>query len=71
MQSRQKTTHRVNARKANTHINFKREGKKGNARKDETPVICVHCGKEFILPFKPRRPDVYCDDCFRRMKKKS
>lgn len=60
----------TNKRDVNKHINFKREGKKGNARKDETSVICVQCGKRFILPFKPRRPNIYCDDCFKRIRKK-
>jgi hypothetical protein len=22
----------------------------------------------FILPFKPRNPEVYCDECFKKMK---
>lgn len=53
----------------NNHINFKREGKKTSARKDLTNVICIKCGKEFVLPFKPRRPDVYCDTCFKNKNK--
>lgn len=58
-------------KKFNPRINFEREGVKSNARKDETKVICVKCKKKFVLPFKPRRPDVYCDDCFKNKKKKS
>jgi CxxC-x17-CxxC domain-containing protein len=53
----------------NPHINFEREGAKTNARKWPTPVICVTCKKEFTLPFKPRKPEVYCDDCFKKNKK--
>jgi hypothetical protein len=51
--------------KLNPHINFAREGKKTNARKVPTPVKCYGCNKIFTLPFKPRRPEVYCDDCFK------
>jgi CxxC-x17-CxxC domain-containing protein len=52
----------------NKHINFEREGSKGNSRKWATDVICCKCNKKFTLPFKPRRPDVYCDDCFKKKK---
>ncbi len=52
--------------KKNPHINFKKEGKKSTARKDPTPVTCVKCNKEFVLPFKPRNPEVYCDKCFKK-----
>lgn len=58
--------HRGEAIQLNKHINFSREKKKGNARKDMTNVTCVECGKLFTLPFKPRRPEVYCDECFKR-----
>ncbi|MFA6073190.1 MAG: hypothetical protein WC758_03690 [Candidatus Woesearchaeota archaeon] len=50
----------------NKHIDFKREGKKSSARKIPTPVKCFICKKLFILPFKPRNPEVYCDDCFKK-----
>ncbi|MFP4568115.1 MAG: hypothetical protein ACLFN8_04160 [Candidatus Woesearchaeota archaeon] len=51
--------------KLNPHINFSRELKKGNSRKDPTEVKCTKCGVLFILPFKPRRPDVLCGSCFK------
>lgn len=54
----------------NNHINFDRESKKTNARKDYTEVTCIECKKRFILPFKPRKPEVYCDDCFKKKRKK-
>lgn len=54
----------------NPHINFEREGAKTNARKWPTEVTCVECKKQFTLPFKPRHPEVYCDECFKRQKKK-
>ena len=54
----------------NPHINYEREHEKGNSRKDPTKVICITCKKEFVLPFKPRRPEVYCDTCFRKKGKK-
>jgi len=57
-------------KKLNAHINFDLEGSKGNARKVATPVVCSVCGIEFILPFKPRKPDVYCDACFKKLNKK-
>lgn len=53
----------------NPHINFEREEKKSNARKWATDVICTECGKKFTLPFKPRKPEVYCDECFKKTKK--
>lgn len=63
------------SRRARAHINnpnktidFQREGKKGNSRKTETPVICSGCGCKFVLPFKPRFPQVYCNDCFKEIK---
>lgn len=49
----------------NSHINFNKEKRKGNSRKDETELTCVQCKKKFILPFKPRDPEVYCDECFK------
>jgi len=54
----------------NSHIDFQREGKKSSARKRATEVICCKCKKKFILAFKPRRPEVYCDDCFKKKSKK-
>ena len=56
-------------RKFNKHINFKREGPKGNARKGDTKVFCCKCGKKAIVPFRPRDPEVYCDECFKLVKK--
>ncbi len=56
--------------KLNRHIDFEREGKKSSARKRETEVICCKCNKRFILPFKPRRPEVYCDACFKKMERR-
>ena len=55
-------------KKLNAHINFKRESVKTNARKWPTDVTCVQCKKRFTLPFKPRKPEVYCDDCFKKRK---
>ena len=52
----------------NKNINFKREQEKTNARKWPTDVICITCKKKFTLPFKPRRPDIYCDECFKKQK---
>lgn len=57
-------------RSYNPHINFEREGVKTNARKWPTEVICVTCKKQFVLPFKPRKPEVYCDACFKKQNKK-
>jgi CxxC-x17-CxxC domain-containing protein len=52
----------------NKHIDFNREGKKSSARKRSTKVVCCKCQKIFTLPFKPRRPEVYCDECFKKRK---
>jgi len=49
----------------NKHIDFQREPKKSSARKTDTAVICCKCKKKIILPFKPRKPEVYCDECFK------
>lgn len=54
----------------NKHINFDLEGSKTNSRKDFTEVTCVKCKKRFTLPFKPRHPEVYCDECFKIQKLK-
>lgn len=54
-------------KRLNTGVDFKREGEKSNAWKVETTVTCSKCKKKFVLPFKPRRPDVYCDDCFKKI----
>ena len=54
----------------NKHINFEKESSKSNSRKDPTEIRCVSCKKKFILPFKPRNPEVYCDSCFRKKHKK-
>lgn len=50
--------------KLNKHINFKREGTKSSPRKTPTQVTCCKCKKVFVLPFKPRKPEIYCDECF-------
>ena len=66
------TTHISPALDAGTltrHIDFEREGAKSNARKRETRVLCCLCKKKCTLPFKPRNPEVYCDDCFKKRKK--
>lgn len=55
----------------NNNINFDREKSKTNSRKTETQVVCISCKKKFILPFKPRKPEVYCDDCFKNNKTQS
>lgn len=60
----------LDLRKLNSRINFDLEGSKGNARKDETTVICCNCRAKFTLPFKPRRPEVYCDSCFKKKNKR-
>ncbi len=68
-QATQKNSRRQRARdleSINKNINFKREGAKTNARKWPTEVICITCKKKFVLAFKPRKPEVYCDDCFKR-----
>lgn len=57
-------------KKLNSHINFDLEGSKGNSRKVATPVTCSKCRAEFILPFKPRKPEVYCDKCFKKINKR-
>ena len=57
-------------RRLNKHINFDLEGYKGNARKRPTEVTCVRCRKKVVLPFKPRNPEVYCDSCYKKNKKK-
>lgn len=54
-------------KKLNIGIDFRRESQKSNAWKVETVVICTKCKKKFKSPFKPRRPDIYCDECFKKM----
>ncbi|MFA6089801.1 MAG: hypothetical protein WC755_08135 [Candidatus Woesearchaeota archaeon] len=54
--------------KLNKHINFDKEITKSSARKTPTTVTCCECKKKFILPFKPRKPEIYCDECFKRKK---
>jgi hypothetical protein len=54
-----------NLTKLNKHINFSKEITKSSARKWPTEVTCCKCKKRFVLPFKPRKPEVYCDDCFK------
>ena len=54
--------------KLNKHINFKRESEKTNSRKDPTTVICIACKEKFTLPFKPRKPEIYCNSCFKKMR---
>ena len=63
---KEKSVRKYNYEQLNKHINFEREGAKGNARKWATDVICVKCKQKFILPFKPRKPEVYCDSCFKK-----
>lgn len=63
-----KGNNRNNFEELNKHINFKREGSKSTARKENTQVICCNCKKKFILPFKPRKPEVYCDECFKKIR---
>ena len=58
-----------NFKNLNPHINFDREGAKSNARKDDTKVICCKCHIKFVLPFKPRIAEVYCDACFKNRPK--
>jgi CxxC-x17-CxxC domain-containing protein len=62
---------RTAKKELNQHINFEREGEKSSARKWATEVICVQCKKRFTLPFKPRNPEVYCDECFKKKNKKN
>ncbi|MDD3175198.1 MAG: hypothetical protein PHU51_01865 [Candidatus Nanoarchaeia archaeon] len=50
----------------NPHIKFEKEKGKNNSRKEETSVTCVKCKKRFILPFRPRKPEILCDDCFKK-----
>ncbi|MGE0793000.1 MAG: hypothetical protein AB7V77_02335 [Candidatus Woesearchaeota archaeon] len=50
----------------NPQINFKKEKGKSNSRKDDTLVTCVKCKTRFILPFRPRKPEVLCDECFKK-----
>lgn len=66
MRRKNKALLREKLEKKNQHINFEREGKKSNSRKTPTKLVCVKCGKIFTLPFKPRRPEIYCDDCFKK-----
>ena len=54
----------------NKQINFDRESTKTNARKDETKVTCILCKKQVVLPFKPRKPEIYCNACFKKKNKK-
>lgn len=54
--------------KLNNHINFKKEISKSSPRKTPTEVTCCKCKKRFVLPFKPRKPEIYCDDCFKKRK---
>lgn len=54
----------------NKHINFNREIEKTNARKVLTEVKCCACNVIFTLPFRPRHPEVYCDNCFKKHKNK-
>lgn len=63
---RRNSSRREDLSTVNSHINFSREGKKSSARKDLTDVVCIKCGVEFELPFKPRHPDVYCNSCFKK-----
>lgn len=55
-------------RNINSHIDFRREGKKTNARKVMTEVRCIECEKLFSLPFKPRKPEIYCNECYKNKK---
>jgi CxxC-x17-CxxC domain-containing protein len=43
-----------------------RGGPRGGGGGERFTAVCADCGKEAVLPFKPRgdRP-VYCSDCFR------
>lgn len=52
----------------NPQINFSKEKGKSNSRKDETKVTCVRCKKRFVLPFRPRKPEILCDECFKEKK---
>ena len=44
--------------------------KKRRRDKEMFKVLCCKCGKECEVPFKPKKPDVYCDDCFGDKKKR-
>lgn len=48
-----------------------RDARKNSIKSDREKftTVCASCGKEAVVPFKPRedRP-VYCSDCFSRMK---
>lgn len=57
-------------RRLNKNIDFDREAKKSSARKRPTEVRCCLCKHRFISPFKPRHPEIYCDECFKKVKKK-
>ena len=37
----------------------------GGAQREMHPAVCAQCGKDTMVPFKPRgdRP-VYCSDCY-------
>ena len=61
---------KTNLKNLNPHINFDKEKLKGNARKDKTKVTCCLCKAKFTLPFKPRKPEIYCDKCFKKIKKR-
>lgn len=54
----------------NKHIDFKKEKNKTNSRKDPTEAYCCGCKKKFTLPFRPRNPEVYCDECFKNKNNK-
>lgn len=54
----------------NKHIDFKKEKNKTNSRKDSTEAYCCGCKKKFVLPFRPRNPEVYCDECFKNKNNK-
>ncbi|PLW80243.1 hypothetical protein C0585_03770 [Candidatus Woesearchaeota archaeon] len=61
---------RHDSKKYNKHINFDLEGSKSNARKDWTVVTCIKCKAKVKLPFRPRKPEVYCDECFKKIKRR-
>ncbi len=65
-QGKRKTTV-LAVKRLNSSFDFKREREKGNAWKVETKVTCIQCRKKFVLPFKPRRPDIYCDACYKKI----
>ena len=41
----------------------------GQAAREMHPAVCAQCGKDTMVPFRPRgdRP-VYCSDCFSEMR---